>query len=395
MNYDFDQAIARRDKSSLKWDAVKRTAEHQEIIPMWVADMDFTSPPEVIAALKERVEHGVFGYSFRSDSYLESIVSWLNNRHRWTVAEEWIAHSPDVIAALSLIMSTFTEAGDKIVVQSPVYNFARMVEAQGREVVYNPLKFHNGRYEMDYEDLEAKIDSHVKMLILCSPHNPVGRVWEREELVRLGNICRKHHILVVADEIHCDLVYDGHLHIPYASLSEAFANHSFTCISPSKTFNLLSFHASSVIIPNPALREKFNQELNARGISSPNTLGLVALESAYRYGEEWLNQLLHYLQGNARFLVRYAEEHLPEIRVIESEGTYLVWLDCRALHLSVKELDELFADKAEVVLSSGAQFGLEGEGFMRMNIACPRAVLEQALERIADAVRSLRTIEGK
>ncbi|MGN7393111.1 MalY/PatB family protein [Peribacillus frigoritolerans] len=387
MKYNFDQVICRLGTDCEKWDDRKNQFGVEDVIPMWVADMDFQSPNPVIEALRHRAEHGVFGYGLRSDSYFESIVNWLNRRHQWSVKKEWITHSPGVIPALSLSIQSFTKQGDKIMIQPPVYHhFARVIQAAGREVVTNPLVLKNGHYSIDFEDLEAKIDEKVKMFILCSPHNPVGRVWSKDELTRLGQICRKHKILVVADEIHCDFVYHTHTHIPFASISEEFANHSITCIAPSKTFNLMGVQTSSIIIPNRQLRDRFNQELHTLSIGSPNIFGAVALEAAYRYGEEWLDQVLDYLQGNLEYSLSYFRKNIPEINVIQPEGTYLVWLDCRELRFSDKELNDFMLQSARVAMNQGQIFGKEGEGFMRLNIACPRSMLQNALSGIENAV---------
>lgn len=383
MKYNFDQEIRRLNTDCEKWDKLESQFGVKDVIPMWVADMDFQSPQPIIEALKQRVEHGVYGYTLRPDSYMESIVSWLKRRHRWSIEKEWITHSPGVIPALSLAIQSFTQKGDKIIIQPPVYHhFARVIQANGREIVNNPLKLENGHYSIDFADLEAKMDSTVKMLILCSPHNPIGRVWSKEELTRLGQICMKHNILVVADEIHCDFVYKTHTHIPFASISEEFANHSLTCIAPSKTFNLMGVQTSSIIIPNQQLRDRYDRELNTLSIGSPNIFGVVALEAAYRHGEEWLDQLLEYLQGNLEFTLNYFSKSIPQIKVIQPEGTYLVWLDCRELGFSVKELDEFMLRKARVAMNEGLIFGMEGEGFMRLNIACPRSMLKNALDGI-------------
>ncbi|MCM2534727.1 pyridoxal phosphate-dependent aminotransferase [Neobacillus pocheonensis] len=390
MKYNFDQEICRQGTDCEKWDNLKNQFGVKDVIPMWVADMDFKSPQPVIEALKQRAEHGVYGYGLRSDSYMESIVDWIKRRHRWSVKKEWITHSPGVIPALSLSIKSFTNPGDKIIIQPPVYHhFARVIQAAGREIVSNPLMLENGRYSMDFEDLEAKIDAKVKMLILCSPHNPIGRVWSKEELTRLGQLCIKHNILIVADEIHFDFVYKTHTHIPFASISEEFANHSLTCIAPSKTFNLMGVQTSSIIIPNQQLRDRYDQELHTLSIGSPNIFGVVALEAAYRYGEEWLDQLLEYLQGNLEYTLSYFSDNIPQINVIQPEGTYLVWLDCRELSFSVKELDEFMLQRARVAMNEGHIFGREGEGFMRLNIACPRSMLKNALVGIENAVASL------
>ncbi|WP_018130778.1 MalY/PatB family protein [Effusibacillus pohliae] len=390
MRYDFDREINRLNTASEKWDGLEARFGVKNAIPMWVADMDFMSPAPIMEALQRRVAHGVFGYTMRPDSYYDSIVEWLKRRHDWHIEKEWIAHGPGVVPALSVLIGAFTQPGDKIIIQPPVYHaFFRIIRGQQREIVNNPLKWENGRYTMDFDDLEAKIDPAVKMLILCSPHNPVGRVWSWEELARLGEICGQHNILVISDEIHFDLVYRPNRHIPFASISQEFADRSITCISPSKTFNLLGLQTASVIIPNSQLRRAFQREIGRLAIGSPNTFGVVALESAYRHGEEWLEQLIEYLQGNVDLVSRYCQERIPQIKVIEPEGTYLVWLDCRELGLSAGELDRFMLDRAKVAMNGGHMFGQGGEGFMRMNIACPRALVEQALRQIEQAVQSL------
>lgn len=390
MKYNFDQKINRLNTACEKWDDLENRFGVKDVISMWVADMDFQSPPSVMEALKRRAEHGMYGYTLRPDSYFEAITDWLKRRHQWSVNKEWIAHSPGVIPALALIIRSFTQPEDKIIIQPPVYHhFSRIIQAQEREVVNNPLKLEDGRYTMDFDDLEAKIDPKVKMLILCSPHNPVGRVWSEEELMRLGQICMKHNILVVADEIHFDLVYKKYSHVPFARISEEFLDHSITCIAPSKTFNLMGLQVSSIIIPNKELRNRYNKEVNDLSIGSPNTFGVVASEAVYRHGEEWLDELISYLQKNLNHLTEYFREKIPQIKVIQPEGTYLVWLDCRELGLSSKELDDFMLRKAKVAMNEGYIFGDEGEGFMRMNIACPRSILEKSLQQMEQAIHSL------
>ncbi|MDF2681358.1 MAG: cystathionine beta-lyase [Brevibacillus sp.] len=390
MKYDFDQVINRVNTACEKWDDLQNRFGVSDAIPMWVADMDFKSPPAVIEALRQRVEHGIYGYTYRPDSYSEAIVDWVERRHDWSIDRKWIAHSPGVLAALSVIIHSFSQHGDKVIIQTPVYHpFSRIIQSLGREVVNNPLKLENGRYTIDFADLEAKIDSGVKILVLCNPHNPVGRVWTQEELAMLGQICIKNNILVISDEIHCDLVYKGHKHIPFASISEEFADHSITCIAPSKTFNVAGLQTSCIIIPNEKLRDIFNQSINSLNIGSPNMFGIIAGEIAYQYGEEWLEQVIDYLQGNLDFLVRYFQENIPQIKVIQPESTYLVWLDCRELALATEKIDKFMLNKARVAMNEGYIFGEDGIGFMRMNIACPRSILERSLRQIEEAVNLL------
>ncbi|MGG1658169.1 MalY/PatB family protein [Brevibacillus sp. NRS-1366] len=390
VKYDFDEVINRVNSACEKWDALPNRFGVSDAIPMWVADMDFKAPPPVINALHQRVEHGVYGYTLRPDSYFEAIMDWMKRRHHWSIERKWIVHSPGILPAISLIINSFTHQGDKVIVQTPVYHpFSRIIKSLGRQVVNNPLTFEKGRYTMDFVDLVAKIDSTVKILVLCNPHNPVGRVWSQEELTMLGQICIKNNILVVSDEIHCDLVYKGHEHTPFASISDEFAEHSFTCIAPSKTFNLAGLQTSSIIIPNEKWRDILNQSINSLNIGSPNTFGIVATEIAYQYGEDWLEQVIDYLQGNLDFLVRYFQENIPQIKVIQPESTYLVWLDCRELGLPMEELDTFMLHKARVAMNEGYIFGEDGIGFMRMNIACPRSILAGSLRQIEEAVNFL------
>ncbi|WP_106496279.1 MalY/PatB family protein [Lentibacillus sp. Marseille-P4043] len=383
MNYNFDQVNDRERTASKKWDTLSDKFGSDSIIPMWVADMDFKSPERVVEALKERADQGIFGYTIRPDSYLSSIMNWFEKRHHWSIEKEWITHSPGIIPALSLIINKFTQASDKILVQSPVHHaFYRVIRSQGRGVVESPLKLENGRYQMDFEDLEQKIDSSVKMMILCSPHNPIGRVWSKEELIRLGEICVKHNILIVSDEVFCDLVFKDQTHIPFASISEEFAQHSITCVAPSKTFNLVGLKTSSIIIPNEGIRAKFDEVINAFSLAAPNYFGVVALENAYRYGDEWLDQLIDYLYGNLQYLKNNVEENLPNVHLIQPEGTYLAWLDFRDFGLSQEELNQLIVNESHVGFDAGSIFGTGGTGFMRMNYACPRATLKTALNAL-------------
>ncbi len=395
MHYDFDREVDRKNTAATKWDALEQRFGDKDLFPMWIADMDFVCPAPVLEAMKARVDHGVFGYNTKPDSYFQAIIDWMQTRHQWSVQKDWICHSPGVVPALSFTVSTFTEPGDKVIIQQPVYPpFASVVKNNGRELVNNPLVLKDGRYCMDFDDLKSKLDSRVKLLILCSPHNPVGRVWTRDELVQLGELCREHNVLVVSDEIHFDAVFDGHTHVPFASISEAFADRSIICTAPSKTFNLAGLQTSVVIIPNEELRAKFKKTLGGYDLDSLNTFGLVALESAYRHGAEWLDQLLVYLQENLRFLQEYLGEHAPQLTVIQPEGTYLVWVDCRALGLDAKELEQFMLKQAKVAVNQGYTFGPGGEGFVRLNIACSRKLLETGLERIVKAVKAAEVGQG-
>lgn len=391
MKYNFDEVIDRTNYHSVKWDGLKTTFGTKDALPMWVADMEFRSPKPVIEAIKKAAEHGIYGYTSRPDSYYQAIIYWMERRHNWKVKKDWLAFSPGVVPALSFIIRAFTQPGDKVVVQPPVYYpFFKVIENNGCHVVNNLLKLGNKKYFMDYDDLERKVDDpRVKLLILCSPHNPVGRVWQKEELIILGEICLKHNVIVVSDEIHADILFEGNKHTPFASISPAFAHHSITCTAPSKTFNLAGLQTSTIIIPNKKYYKIYENILDGFALDENNVFGLVALEAAYRHGEEWLEQLLPYLNENLEFLMKYFRERIPKIKVIKPEGTYLIWLDCRQLGLNTKDLNNFMIKKARVALDDGYWFGTEGKGFMRINIACPRSFLEEGLKRIEKAVNSI------
>ena len=393
MKYNFDEVIDRTGYHSAKWDSLKEMFGEvpEDILSMWVADMEFRSPKPVIDAIKKAAEHGIYGYTSRPDSYYHAIIEWMEKRYDWKVKKDWLAFAPGVVPALGIIIRAFTQPGDKIIIQPPVYYpFFRVIEDNGCHIVNNPLKFSGERYFMDFDDLERKLDDpRVKLLILCNPHNPVGREWHKEELSMLGEICIRHNVIIVSDEIHADILFEGVKHIPFASISPAFAHHSITCTAPSKTFNLAGLKTSTIIFPNNKYYKIYNNTLDALHLDRNSVFGLVALEAAYRYGEEWLEQLLSYLNENLRFLMKYFEERIPKIKVIKPEGTYLIWLDCRQLGLNVKGLNNFMINKARIALDDGYWFGTQGEGFMRMNIACPRSVLEEGLKRIEGAVNNM------
>jgi cysteine-S-conjugate beta-lyase len=392
MKYEFHKEVNRLNTASEKWDEVENLFGDKDILPMWVADMDFRAPEPVIEAIKNRAEHGIFGYTARTQSYFDAVINWMKRRHNWEVEKEWICHSPGVVPALSIIVQAFTNPGDKIIIQPPVYYpFTHVIERHGRTIVPNALKFENGQYRMDYEDLEGKIDSSTKLIIISSPHNPVGKVWTKEELIRLGEICLKHNILIVSDEIHFDLIYKGYEHTSFASISDEFAQNSIICTAPSKTFNLAGLQTSNIIIPNEEIRAKYSDALETLSIGMISTFGLVATESAYRFGEEWLDELMQYLQQNLDFLKDYIETNIKALKVIQPEGTYLVWIDCRGLGMDAKALERLMQKEAKVALDEGYIFGKEGEGFTRINIACPRSILEEGLRRIDRAVQIFKS----
>lgn len=394
MRYDFDNPVDRRQTSALKWDVLSKKFGTEDLIPMWVADMEFKAPESVIMALKKRAEHGIFGYTILSQSLQEAVVGWLNRRHGWRIEKEWICHTPGIVTALSLIVQTYTNPGDKVLVQSPVYpRFFQMVEENGREVVLNPLRLENNRYVMDLEDLCNKIDPKVKMIILCSPHNPTGRVWELEELKRLGEICLKNNIIIVSDEIHMDFVYEGYKHYPIATLSEELAQNSITCVSASKTFNLAGLNSGFVIVPNSGLREKLDATYERMHLSPINAFAATASKVAFNYGEEWLEQCLDYLQANLTYIRQFIADHLLRIKMIDQEGTYFAWLDCRALGMNDAELKRFLVEEAKVAISDGFEFGLGGEGFIRLNAATARSLLVEGMSRLRKAILGMQLID--
>ncbi|MDB5084019.1 MAG: cystathionine beta-lyase [Bacilli bacterium] len=391
MEIDFNQPVNRKNTGSMKWDATAKWFGETEVLPMWVADMDFMSPPPVIEALKQRVEHGVYGYVDIPDSYHEAIINWMNSRHGRTVERDWLVTSPGVVVSLGLLVQCFTEPGEQVVIQSPVYPpFFEVIRRNDRIVANNELKLENGRYTIDFADLEQKLSpDDVKMMILCSPHNPVGRVWTKHELQKIGDLCLKHNVLLVSDEIHADLVYREHHHLPIWSISDELAMNTITCISPGKTFNLPGLQTASLIIPNPKLRETFQTLLKNLFFHANNVLSITAADSAYRHGASWLDQLIDYVRGNLDFLLNYVDKHIPQIKVIPPEGTYLVWLNCRELGLEPEALHQFMIKEAKVAMNAGSSFGPGGEGFERINIACSRATLAEGLKRIEQAVKNL------
>jgi len=390
VQYDFDKIIDRRGSNCLKWDFASTFFGTNDLLPMWVADMDFESPPSVLNAIRRRAEHGVFGYTARPQSYYQAIINWVEKRHNWQIKREWLSYAPGVVPAIHLCIMAFSHPGDKVIVQTPAYYpFFSAVRNTGRQLETNPLKNVEGHYEMDFDDLEKKIDSRTKILILCNPHNPVGRVWTRDELARIGEICLKHDIKIISDEIHSDLVFKEYEHTPMASLSEDLALQTITCISPSKTFNLAGLSTAVVIAPNKRMLQEYNNALSSVGLGLGNVFGIVALEAAYSHGEEWLEQLLTYIKGNYEYMKEFLKQHLPQIKITELQGTYLAWLDFRDFGMTTKELRDFLYNKAKVGFEDGSVFGKEGEGFMRVNLACPRSTIEEAMRRLIEAHRKL------
>ncbi len=402
MAYQFDEKISRKGTHSIKWEFVLEdsklvavsqtdpTGEKARLLPMWVADMDFRSPPAVIDALVARAEHGIYGYTFPTDSYYEALQDWVARRHGWEVKRDWILLTPGLVPALNMLVQTFVAPGEKVLIQPPVYYpFFWAVEDNGAEIVSNSLINENGRYRMNFDDLAQKAsDPAVKMVILSNPHNPVGRVWTPDELTQFGEICLENDVLVVSDEIHCDLIYSDHVFTSFARLGDDFRQKSVICSSASKTFNLAGLQTSSVIISDKELREQFAGTIKRNGVFLANPFGIIAAEAAYNHGEAWLAEVMVYIEDNYRFMKSYLAEHLPQLKIVHPEATYLVWVDCRELGMDLAARKQLMMEQARVHLDEGELFGPQGEGFERFNIACPRSVLEAVLDRIKTAVNS-------
>ena len=390
MKFNFDKIIDRTNNFSAKWSEMNKNFGTNNLLPMWVADMDFLTAPCVMEALKDRLEQGIFGYTTRPSSYNESIVNWLDNRFNWKINQEWLMFSPAVITSISLLIQNLTQKNDKIMIQEPVYSpFHSIVESNERNLVISPLvKLDDGSYVMDYEDIEAKIKD-VKVFILCNPHNPVGRVWTREELTRLGEICLKHNVLVISDEIHSDIILKNHKHTPFASISKEFSENTITCMAPTKTFNLAGLQSSFLVISNPYYYEVMDKAFSRLDIKRNNAFSLVATEAAYNYGEDWLYELIKYIEDNVDFAIDYIKNHIPQLKVKKPEGTYLLWVDFSNLNVDKKDLKNALINKGRIALSDGSSFGIGGDGYYRINLACPRSMVLEGLKRIEFAINSL------
>lgn len=387
-NLNFDKIIDRRNTRCLKYDFAVERNMPADVLPLWVADMDFETSSYIEDAIIERAKHAIYGYSEVKTPYFDILKKWMQKHHDWDIQRKWLIKTPGVVFALAMAVKAYTEPGDAVLIQQPVYYpFSEVIKDNGRNVVSNTLYLgEDNRYHIDFEDFEQKIVDHkIKLFLLCNPHNPVGRVWTKEELTRLGDICVKHHVTVVSDEIHEDFVFKGK-HQVFANIKKEYEEITVTCTAPSKTFNIASLMISNILIPNPELKRKFKHQMDAAGISQLNVLGLVACEAAYDHGEEWYQAMKAYVKENIEFVKQYVEEQLPGVNMVEHEGTYLVWLDFRETGLSVEELDDKIINQAKLWLDSGKIFGSCGEGFQRINVACPRKVLEEALERIKNAV---------
>lgn len=385
MKYDFDKTIDRRATNSYKWDSAPGG-----VLPMWVADMDFRTAPAIIDALQKRVAHGIFGYTRVPDAYYDAVTSWFSRRHGWDIDREWIIYTSGVVPAVSAVIKALTVPGDKVIVQTPVYNcFFSSIRNNGCEIVSNPLRRTADTYEMDSDALErCAADPRAKVMLFCNPHNPAGRVWTPDELTRLGNICLRNGVTVVADEIHCELVYQGFKYTPFASLSDAFLHRSVTCVSPSKAFNIAGLQIANIVAFDNDLRSRIDKAININEVCDVNPFGVAATIAAYNEGEEWLNQLVDYLHGNYEAMAEFCRRELPEFPITRLEGTYLVWMDCSSLGMPSDALEHALLDDARIWLNAGTMYGAEGEGYMRWNIACPRSVMLDGLNRFLNFVRS-------
>ncbi len=380
--YNFDEIIDRKLSNSIKW------WESKDILPMWIADMDFKVADEILDAMKKTIDHGIIGYDDKPDSFYESIINWVKDRYNWEIKKEWLVFTPGVVPGLGISIKSFSKEGDKVIIQPPVYPpFYRVIENNNRRVVENSLIYKDNKYIMNIDDLEKNIDKDVKMAMICSPHNPVGRVWKKEELEVFGNLCLKNNIIMISDEIHCDLTFSDYKHIPLASISDEFANNTITFMAPSKTFNIAGLSASVAIIPNEKLRKLYNDTIENMEITHTNGFSIIGFEAAYKYGKNWLSEAIRYIEDNADFAVDYINKNIPEIKTYKPEGTFLMWLDFKSLGKTSEEINELLINKGKVQLNNGATFGTAGEGFFRLNIGCPREVLKEGLDRIKKAIQ--------
>lgn len=387
---DFSEIVERKGTDSLKYDFAAKRGMPEDILPLWVADMDFRTPECVIEALVEKSRHGIFGYSESNSAYFDVLRNWFIRNHGWEVKEDWLIKTPGVVFAICAAIRALTEKGDGVLIQQPVYYpFSEAIIDNERKLVVNELQYLGGRYTINFEDFEDKIiKNHVKLFILCSPHNPVGRVWTKDELISMGDICLKHNVIVISDEIHMDFIYPGYKHIVFANLKPEFLQNTITCTAPTKTFNLAGLQISNIFIPNHCIRSSVKKELDRAGYSQLNIMGIVACKAAYNKGYEWLNCLRAYLLENLDFLRVYLKQKIPQIKLVEPEGTYLVWLDFRGLGLTESELNDLIVKKAGLWLDKGTMFGASGTGFQRINIACPREILNKALINLESAINT-------
>jgi cystathionine beta-lyase len=389
--WNFNEVIDRTGTNAIKWEPeyLKLFFGQEDLLPLWVADMDFRAPQILIDRLVARAEHGIFGYTGAGKAYRQAVIDWFERKHNWSIDEDWLQFSPGVVPAINFIIQAFSHPGDKVIIQEPVYYpFKSSIENNGRQVLINELLIKDNKYLMDFDDLEKLCeDKRARIFILCNPHNPVARVWTKEELKKLAEICLKHNILVIADEIHCDLTFNDHKHIPYPTISKECAQNCIVTTAPSKTFNIAGMKTSNMITPNDELRQTLQNKMESLSIRGPTIFGAIALETVYNEGDEWLASALQYIQANYDFLKGFIENSFPNCTVFDLEGTYLAWVDFRSLGLEPKKLDEVIKKEAQVALDDGAMFGKSGEGFQRFNLACPQSILEEALNRMLKALK--------
>ena len=387
-NYDFDKVIDRTGTNAVKLEALQRLYGRTDLLPLWVADMDFETPSFITEALRQRLEHSLFGYTEMPDNYWAVVADWIESHHNWKVEQEWLTYIPGIVKGIGMVVNFFEKEDEKVIIQPPVYHPFRLTpQGNGRQVVYNPLREEaDGTYSMDFDNLEQVADEKCRVLLLSNPHNPGGVVWNRETLVRLADFCYKHHILVVSDEIHCDMALWGNRHIPFASVSAEAAACSITFGAPSKTFNIAGIVSSYAIVPNEEIRRPFYRWLEANELNEPTLFAPIATIAAFSQGEQWRQEMLRYIEGNIRLVMEYCSVHIPQVKALCPQASFLVWLDCRGLELNHEQLVDLFVNQAHLVLNDGEMFGPGGEGFMRMNVASPRSVIRQALEQLAEAV---------
>ncbi len=391
MNWNFDEVINREGTDCVKYDLRYKIFGKKDIIPMWIADMDFRIPRFITDKLRKRIDHEILGYFYRPPEYFNSIMKWFKTRYDWSIEKDHICFCPGTVPALNLCTLSFTRPGESIIVQPPVYfPFFSAVESHGRKLIYNQLVEKDGKWTMDFESLISAITHDTKMIIISNPHNPVGRAWSRDELEELANICLKNKIIILSDEVHCDLILPGNIHTPMAKLSEEIADITVTCIAPGKTFNLAGLSTSSVIISNPVMRKYFRHKLEILHLGNGNIFGTVASVAAYSDGAEWVDALREYIAGNVKYVIEYCRELIPEIIPIKPEATYMIWLDCRKSGIDCKELQSFFVNHALVGMNEGSTFGPGGEGFMRMNVAMPKSRVEAAMQQIEKAIAALR-----
>lgn len=390
--YDFDKVIDRRGTNALKLEVLKDRYGRSDLIPLWVADMDFETPGFITEAIRKRLEHSLFGYTVEPEELWPTVAGWIGSHHGWKIDEKWLTFIPGIVKGIGMVVNLFVKEDEKVIIQPPVYHPFRLVpQGNGREVVFNPLRENgDGTYSMDFENLEKVADEKCRLLILSNPHNPGGIVWDRDTLVRLADFCYRRHILVISDEIHCDMALWGNRHIPFASVSDEAAACSITFGAPSKTFNIAGIVSSYAIVPNDTIREKFFSWLSANELNEPTLFAPIATVAAFSQGDEWRKAMLHYIEGNVDFVTAYCAAHIPLVKPFRPQASFLVWLDCRALKLDHEQLVDLFVNKAHLALNDGEMFGKEGKGFMRMNVASPRSVLEKAMEQLREAVSGLQ-----